>query len=857
MKVPISWIKDFVDVNSSIEDLARQLTMAGLEVEEIIFVGLPMPEGKIEIGSGGHIRHETKISGIEWDPDMIVVGAITEVMPHPNADRLVLCRLDDGEVEHIALTGAPNLFPFKGQGELPEPIKVAYAREGARIFDGHEADQVLVTLKRTKIRGIESYSMACSEKELGISEDHEGVIILDPEARVGMPLVEYMGDAVLDIAITPNMARIASILGVAREIAALTGERLRIPNLDTPMEGPAMNGLASIEIQQPELNPRFVLGLIEEIDIRPSPYEVQRRLRLSGVRPINNIVDATNYAMLELGEPLHAFDYDVLLDRTGGDPPTIITRTATPGERLTTLDGIEHILDDFTVLVCDTAGPLSIAGVMGGAESEVNDETRNVLLEGAAWNFTNIRRTLSAQNMSSEAAYRFSRGVHPSIAEGGVRRGLELMRQWSGGVVAKGLLDNYPLPPEAPIIEFTTKDVTRWLGINLNPDQIAELLRALEFQVEINGENLKVKSPDHRLDIGEGIIGVADLMEEIARIYGYDRIPETRLSDELPPQRGNQSLDFEERLRDILVNLGLQEVITHRLTTPESEARLLPNSSVGGGENSDNQQYLRISNPITSDRTVMRQSLLVSVLEIAESNARSSDRLAFFEIGEVFLPVEGQRLPDEPRRLAILLSGLRRFQHWQSDDEGLIDFYDLKGTVQEMLKGLSLTDIEFEPAQNPSFHPGKCASVKVNGETLGLLGELHPLVIENFELSGQPVLAAELDVEILMPMIPDRYNLEPVPVFPPVLEDLAVVVDEDVQAQRVAELIQQTGGKMVAAVNLFDVYRGGQAGPGKKSLAFSLTYQDPDRTLTDKEVASIRERIINRLEVDLGARLRN
>jgi phenylalanyl-tRNA synthetase beta chain len=286
------------------------------------------------------------------------------------------------------------------------------------------------------------------------------------------------------------------------------------------------------------------------------------------------------------------------------------------------------------------------------------------------------------------------------------------------------------------------------------------------------------------------------------------------------------------------------------LTTPESEARLLPSSSVGGGENPDNQQYLRISNPITSDRTVMRQSLLVSVLEIAESNARSSDRLAFFEIGEVFLPVEGQRLPDEPRRLA-------NFQHWQSDDEGLIDFYDLKGTVQEMLKGLSLTDIEFEPAQNPSFHPGKCASVKVNGETLGLLGELHPLVIENLELSGQPVLAAELDVEILMPMIPDRYNLEPVPVFPPVLEDLAVVVDEDVQAQRVAELIQQTGGKMVAAVNLFDVYRGGQAGPGKKSLAFSLTYQDPDRTLTDKEVASIRERIINRLEVDLGARLRN
>ena len=490
MRVPISWIKDFVDINVSIEELARQLTMAGLEVEEIIFVGLPLPGGKIEIRSGGHMRHETKISGIGWDPDKIVVGAITEVMPHPNADRLVLCRLDDGKEEHIALTGAPNLFPFKGKGLLSEPIKVAYAREGASLFDGHQAGQVLMTLKRTKIRGVESYSMACSEKELGISEDHEGIIFLDPDAQVGMPLVEYMGDAVLDIDITPNIARNANILGVAREVAALTGEPLRVPDLETPMEGRPINGLTSIEILQPELNPRFVLGLIENIDIHPSPYEVQRRLRLSGMRPINNIVDATNYAMLEIGEPLHAFDYDILLDRSNGKPPTIITRTAAPGERLTTLDEIEHQLDDFTVLVCDTAGPLSIAGVMGGAESEVHEGTRNVLLEGAAWNFTNIRRTLSAQNMTSEAAYRFSRGVHPSLAEGGVRRGLELMRQWSGGVVAKGLVDNYPLPPEEPVIEFTPKDVNRWLGIDLSPESIADLLRALDFQVEINGENI-------------------------------------------------------------------------------------------------------------------------------------------------------------------------------------------------------------------------------------------------------------------------------------------------------------------------------------------------------------------------------
>jgi phenylalanyl-tRNA synthetase beta chain len=407
MKVPISWLRDFVDITLPLEDLAHMLTMAGLEVEEIHYVGLPLPNEKAGGASGGSGRQETKITGIEWDPEKLVVGAVLEVMSHPNADRLVLCRLDDGGQEHIVLTGAPNLFPFKGKGPLEKPIKVAYAKEGAQLYDGHQPGQVLMTLKRAKIRGIDSYSMACSEKELGISDEHEGIIFLDEEAPVGAPLADYMGDAVLDIAITPNIARDANILGVAREFAALTGQQLHKPDLNFPMGGPSIEGRVLIQIQEPELNPRFVLGLVEGVEIRPSPYEVQRRLRLAGMRPINNIVDATNYAMLELGEPLHAFDYDVLEQRAGGMTPTIITRRAEPGERLVTLDGVEHVLDDFTVLVCDKAGALSIAGVMGGAESEVSAGTRNVLLEGAAWNFINIRRTLTSQRISSEAAYRF------------------------------------------------------------------------------------------------------------------------------------------------------------------------------------------------------------------------------------------------------------------------------------------------------------------------------------------------------------------------------------------------------------------------------------------------------------------
>ena len=850
MRVPLSWIKDFVDIELPIDILAKQLTLAGLEVEELNFVGFPIPRGKSENHSIEENRQETKITGIEWDREKIVVGAISEVMPHPNADRLVLCRLDDGQAEHIALTGAPNLFPYKGKGALDEPIKVAYAREGATLYDGHKPGQELMTLKRTKIRGVESYSMACSEKELGISDSHEGVIILDADAPVGIPLADYMGDVVLDIAITPNIARDANVLGIAREIAAITGKELRSPDLDVQMEGLPIDGQVSIEINQPELNPRFVLGLIEDINIQPSPYEIQRRLHLAGMRPINNIVDATNYAMIEIGEPLHAFDYDILLERAQGSPPTIITRTAEPNELLTTLDDVERKLDDFTVLVCDTAGALSIAGVMGGAESEVNSGTRRILLEGAAWNFTNIRRTISAQRMTSEAAYRFSRGVHPAVAEDGVLRGLGLMQRWAGGLVAKGLIDSYPLLPEDPVVTFSTADVVRWLGIDLSTDEIREILTRLDFTVQVDGETISAQTPAHRLDIGHGIIGIADLMEEIARIYGYDRIPETRLSDSLPPQRGNPPLQLEETLRDLLVSLGLQEVITHRMTNPEADNRVSPAGS------KPDLDYVKIENPIANDRIVLRKNLLSSLLNVGESNSRISSNLALFEIGQEFHPVVGEILPQEPRKLVILLSGQRSSPHWQKSDQNPKDFYDIKGIVAGLLDGLHIDGFHYEPGKHPSFHPGKCARVLHNGQEIGVFGEIHPQVYENYDFPDNPVLAAELDVDVISVLVPDRYAIDLVPIFPPVLEDLAFIVEEQVQVQDVVDIMQSAGGKTVTNISLFDVYRGGQAGQGKKSLAFSLTYQNPERTLTDKEVSRIRDKIIKQLKESLGAELR-
>jgi phenylalanyl-tRNA synthetase beta chain len=844
MKAPISWIKEFVDIELPIEELAHKMTIAGLEVEEIRYVGLPKPEG----------QQQYKITGFSWEPEKIVVGAIHEVLPHPDADKLVLCKLDDGEQMHTVLTGAPNLYEFKGQGPLAAPLKVAYAREGATIIDAYKPGNNTAILKRKKIRGVESYSMACSERELGISDEHEGIIILDADAPVGVPLADYMGDAVYDIAITPNFARDANIIGLAREVAALTGKELRYPDLTVKMEGPPIEGTVDIQITDPEVNPRFVLGLIEDIKIQPSPYKVQLRLRLAGTRPIDALVDATNYVMYELGEPLHAFDYDILRNRAqadGADYPTIITRMAEKGEKLVTLDDVERTLDDFSVLVCDQSGSLALAGVMGGQESEINADTTNVLLEGANWNIINTRRTAMSQNLPSEASYRFSRGVHPELAPQGVQRGLKLMLEWAGGTARQGLVDEYPLPPVDPTVEITPADVSRWLGIDLDPEEIGAILESLEFKVTIHDSRISATTPDHRLDIATGIIGKADLMEEIARIYGYDRIPETRMADALPPQRGNRPLEIEERLKDLLSDLGMQEIITHRLTSPEREAkRLSPETPP------EEMPYHTLANPISPERSVMRHSLFSAVLEIVERNARIRERIAVFEINPVFLHSEEGVLPDEKQHLVLALTGPRALPDWQGADNAPMDFFDLKGIIERALNGLHLEKVTYEPTQHPSFHPGKCAKVMVGKTQIGVMGAVHPQVVENYDLPDTPLLAADFDMEAIITAVPALFSTTAIPTQPPILEDIALIVDETVPAAEVEGLIRQTGGKTVTNVRLFDVYRGEQLGAGKKSLAYSLTYQNPERTLTDKDAAKLRNKIVKRLERELGAQLR-
>ena len=890
MKIPVSWLADFINLKGlSVEEIARKLTFAGLEVDEIVYVGWA-PE---DPGLGR--PHEFNTSGISWDRDKIVVAEVREVMPHPDADRLTLLDLYDGTQQHTVLTGAPNLFHLKGQGRLPAPLKVAYAKEGATLFDGHAAGLQLTTLKRTKIRGVESYSMVCSEKELGISEDHEGVIILDPDAPVGKPLADYMGDAVLGIDILPNMARNASVIGVARELAALTGRKLLQPEIAYKTHGAPIRESVSLRITEPELNPRFVLGLIRGVKIKPSPYHVQRRLKLAGMRPINCIVDATNYAMLELGEPLHAFDYDVLKQRAGSRRVEISTRRAKEGERLTTLDGVDRRLTAVNVLVCDAQGPLSIAGVMGGAESEVYDASRevldaqgiesaagemtrgkislrgrstaNVLLEGAAWNFINVRRTAQQHNLPSEASFRFSRGVHPSLAEAGVRRGLQYMALWSGGSIAPGLVDEYPLRAKPSVVTFSPTDVKRLLGIDLTAKEIVRLLEALEFTSKIREPSspprktanaagnrraaqsaetrITVTAPLHRLDIGEGIIGVADILEELARLYGYDRIPTTNMADPLPPQAGNPAFEWDERVRDLLITLGFDEVVSHRLTSTEREARL------GIAD-----PHVVIANPVAPDKSRLRRSLLASVLDDLERNVRWSDSLALFEIGPVFEP-KGSELPGELPRLAIAMTGSREQAGWDDKPTAYYDFFDLKGRIEGLLAGLQLGTANFNPAgSSPHLHPGKSAEVRIQQQLVGTMGELHPMVKENYEFGPAPVLAAEFDLAVLRSLKP-RAEIIPVPEYPAVLEDIALILDQDVPASQVEELIRRAGGDAIASVRLFDIYRGEQVGAGKKSLAYRLTYLAADRTLTDAEAAAIRSRIVKRLEHELGATLRS
>ena len=826
MRVPLSWLQEFATWDCDLDTLAERLTLAGLEVGNIDRIG------------------ET------WDRDKIVVGRVVQVQPHPNADRLVLVTVDFGAEEAMeVVTGAPNLR-VGDQGQ-----KVVFAQEGARLIDPYADEVRYATLKRTKIRGVYSSGMVCSEKELGLSEEHTGILVLPEHAPVGMPFADYWGDTVLDLDLTPNLARCFSILGVARETAALcppsnSATAFHPVEPDLQAEGPSIEGQIEIVIEDPDLCPRYSAALIRDVEIGPSPMWMQRRLLLAGQRPINNIVDITNYVMLELGQPLHAFDYDLLRPREEGDSPAIIVRRAHPGETMTTLDGQTRTLDPEMLLITDGGGPVAVAGVMGGLESEVTEGTRHILLESAHFDNISVRRTSAALRIPSEAAQRFGRGVDREGTLRALERAAELMRELAGGVVAEGMADAYPAPAETEELVLTPAAVQRALGISPTAEQLADMLASLGFYcqvVDADEPQVRVTVPSFRMDVTI----VADLIEEVARVYGYDRLPTTLIDEQMPAQRRDRDLEMEERVREILVGCGLSEIITYSMTNLESVAALTPTRT-----QPDAESYFRLANPLTREHEYLRQTLMNTSLDTVAANLRFVDRVALFEIARVYLRREEQPLPDEPRRLSIVLAGQRTPVSWLESDPPDFGFYDLKGMVEIIVARLGIGGVAFEPADHPTFQPGRAAALRLGEREIGMLGIVHPAVRAQFDLPERPVCLAEIDLEALLEAVVPERAYAPMSRMPALHLDLALIIDQDVPSDAVATAIRETGGSWLVDLELFDVYRGAQVGEAKKSLAYRLTFQAPDRTLTSEQANRQRERIVQALRERFGAEMR-
>ena len=800
MKAPLKWLQEYIDITLPPADLAERLTIAGSEVKGVQVVG----------GS--------------WEN--ILVGQIAAVNPHPNADRLRLPTVDLDTEQQTVVCGAPN---------LKVGDKVAFARVGAQLIDGHSGQ--IVHLKSAKIRGVVSSGMVCSEKELGISDNHEEILVLPAEAPVGTPLADYLGDVIFDLDITPNRPDCLSVIGVAREVAALTGQGLHLQEIEYEEEPLPVGQQISVEIAAPDLCPRYCASLITGVKIAESPKWMQQRLLACGMRPINNVVDITNYVMLEYGQPLHAFDYQQIRGKK------IIVRRAGSDEIVVTLDGVERVLSEDMLVIADEEGAVAIAGIMGGAESEVTQETASILLEAASFNPASIHYTSRVLRLPSEACMRFERGISPELTLPALRWATQLIMRLAGGKAAKGLVDVYPGKQEHEPILLSTNQVERLLGVEFSLDQIVRTLVSLGFECKAaSASEARVTAPYWRSDIYQA----ADLIEEVARIIGYDKIPTTMLGQPLPRQNPEPIIGLKRKVREHLTGYGFQEVITYSLTSLDMLNKLLPES------HSLEPMPLRMANPMTVDQEYLRSNLRANLLAALSANRKHEDGgIRLFELGRVYLPRHND-LPDEPEVLCSILSGPRFEKSWPGGDE-LLDLYAAKGVVENLLNQLSVS-ANFEECGDESLYPGKQASIVVADCKVGVVGELHPKVVEAFEISGA-VYLFEINLAALLPYTIGHKIFQPIPRFPAIVRDIALVVDAKITHRKVVDIIQSF--PLVNRVTLFDVYTGEQVPSGKKSLAYRIAFQSPTHTLTDDEIDRVQQQILSKLSQELGATLRS
>ncbi|MDD5590440.1 MAG: phenylalanine--tRNA ligase subunit beta [Dehalococcoidales bacterium] len=800
MKISLKWLREYVDITLSPRELANRLTMAGTETEGMQCIG--------ENWTG------------------ITIGEITGISPHPNADRLKLVTIDLGSEQTTVVCGAPNTSIGS---------KVAFAPVGAQLIDGHSGEAF--RLKSAKIRGITSNGMACSEKELGISDSHEGIITLPDEAPIGTPLADYLGDVIYDLAITANRPDCLSVIGVAREVAALTEQQLHLPDTSYIEAGHPIEQQISVEITAPELCSRYCASLITGIRVTDSPRWLQQRLLKCGMRPISNIVDITNYVMLEYGQPLHAFDYDQIQGRK------ITVRRAAAGEKITTLDGLERSLSPDMLVIADQKRAAAIAGIMGGIDSEVTDGTSSVLLEAANFNPASIHRTGSALNMPSEACTRFERGIRPELVDEAIRKATKLIIELAGGQAARGLVDVYPNRQEQEPILLTNEKIRNLLGIDFSTNRIVAALNSLGFtcRTATNPSGVRATAPYWRSDIKQEV----DLIEEVARIIGYDKIPTTLLGTTLPSQNPEPMVKLKQMIRCHLRGYGFQEIVTYSLTSLELLGKLLPASSI-------EPPPLRMANPMTAEQEYLRPNLRANLLTTLYSNRKhEDDSIRIFELGKVYLPRQND-LPDEPEILCALLSGPRQSRSWHEGDNP-VDFYDAKGTVESLINHL-VTNLDFEKSSDLSLHPNKQAAILIDGNKVGIVGEIHPVVREAFDIC-EPTYLIEFNVSTLLPFTTGHKMFRTIPRFPAVVRDIALIADRGISHRSIQSIIEDTD--LVTKVTVFDVYSGGQIPAGKKSLAYRITFQSPDHTLTDDEVDKVQQQIIGKLSRELGATLRS
>ncbi|MHB8769502.1 MAG: phenylalanine--tRNA ligase subunit beta [Syntrophales bacterium] len=802
MLVSLKWLKDYVDVDAAAAEVAERLTMAGLEVDSL---------------------HETgpAFSGV-------CVARILSLKPHPNADKLVLCDVTTGDATLPIVCGAKNI----AVGDL-----VPLAQVGATLPGG-------LVIRSSRIRGEASEGMLCSEEELGIGEDASGIMILPPALPLGGELgdVLTLRDTVLDVGVTPNRADCLSIVGVAREWAAITGARLRYPPVDVVETGEEIHAVTSVSILDPDLCPRYTARLIRNIRIGPSPFWLKQRLEAVGMRPINNVVDVTNYVMMELGQPLHAFDFRFL------EQGKIVVRRSREGERFVSLDGKERTLRSDTLMICDGVKPVAIGGVMGGFNSEVKEDTDTVLLESAYFNPTSIRRTARELAMGTDAAFRFERGVDPEGVVRALDRAARLMAELSGGTVCKGVIDQYPRRiPTADRIPLRVARTREILGVAPPEAEIVRILTGLEMVVQPAGAGqFAVTPPTCRVDITREI----DLIEEVARLYGYDRVPVTVPAVAGVAGIGEAKRTVEDRIREIMTGAGYTEVINYSFVSPGAVDQL------GLGEGDERRSHVAIRNPLSEEQAVLRTTMTHSLLLNARRNADSGRfDVKIFEIGKTFIRCGEGVQPREQNRLACLITGLRYEDRWHSQDlRG--DFYDLKGCIENLLDTLRIPSLSYRPGiSEVILHPGKSCGVFAGERIVGFIGEIHPDLQARLDLPG-PVIVCELDIDLLAAQSSAVAAFRSLPRYPSSSRDVAFLIRREHEAGELVLLAEQSLEELLERVQIFDVYEGKNIPAGMKSLGVRFSYRSADRTLTDEEVSAVHTRVVQRIVQGTGASIR-